>query len=211
MHRIFCALILLTGFNVTIDARCQMKHAVPGQPGSLDVAVTYASDHARLAPGKCGCFWLHGGSADAALTLWNGVGISASIAGDQIANYAPGIDFNKITYLAGPRYTWSTRHRDADYGRGGSLEFFGEALFGVVHAFNGEFPSGTGVTTSANSFALQTGGGIVLPISQHLGLRVAQAEYVRTRLPNGFANTQNDLRLSAGVVLRLGSVGNRRF
>ncbi len=54
-------------------------------------------------------------------------------------------------------------------------------------------------TTSANSFAVQAGGGVNLYLTRSFGIRLLQADYVRTTLPNAAANTQNDLRLAFGI------------
>ncbi len=47
------------------------------------------------------------------------------------------------------------------------------------------------------------GGGFDLRISRHLAIRPVEADYVLTLLPNGVNGTQNNLRLSAGVILRI--------
>ena len=57
-----------------------------------------------------------------------------------------------------------------------------------------------GLTTS---LALQVGGGVDLGLTRHFGIRVFQADWVRTQLPNGTTDVQNTLRLGAGVVFRL--------
>ena len=173
-------------------------------PASFDLAITYSTEHAQLAPANCGCFWLQGGGADAAFTLWKGFGIAAGVTGERVSNYAPGVDFSKISYMAGPRYTYTlwkgepTLHRPR-------LQLFGDGLFGAVHAFSGAFPSATGVDTTGNSFALETGGGLNLFFSRSIGVRLVEVDYVRTQLSNGYAGTQNDLRLAFGVSYHAGS------
>jgi hypothetical protein len=204
-----CGRLLLASLVAAafISVLVQAQNASLGSPAFIDVAVTYAAERAQIAPGTCGCFWLQGGGADAALTLWKGFGASASITGAHASNYYSGVDVNKITYMFGPRYTfagWSLRPRDR------RLEIFGEALFGGVHAFSGAFPSSTGFTSSANSFALQAGGGINLALYRKIGLRLFQADYVRTDLPNSYSKSQNDLRLAVGVNYRFGS-GHRGY
>ena len=150
-------------------------------------------------PGTCGCFWLQGGGADAALTLWKGFGIAASVTGGVVSNYAPGVDFSEVSYLGGLRYTYTFRTHAPGVLRRPRLQVFGDGLFGSAHAFSGAFPSGTVTNVTANSFALQTGGGINLFFSRRFAVRLLQVDYVRTQLPNGYDNTQNDLRLGFGV------------
>jgi hypothetical protein len=54
--------------------------------------------------------------------------------------------------------------------------------------------------------ALSLGGGLDIGVGHHFAIRAIQAEYLMTRFPNvaGTTVTQNNYRLSAGVVLRFG-------
>ena len=40
-------------------------------------------------------------------------------------------------------------------------------------------------------------------LTKNLGVRLLEAEYVRTELPNNASNTQNDMRLSFGFAYHL--------
>jgi hypothetical protein len=191
MRSSICRKVLFAGlFAATTAGWAQSE---PGTPVSMDLAITYSTEHAQLAPGTCGCFWLQGGAADIAFTLWKGFGIAAGVSGETISNYAPGVDFSKVSYVGGPRYTHTFRKRTP------RLQLFGEGLFGAAHAFSGAFPSATATNATANSFALQTGGGLNLFFLRSLSVRLFQVDYVRTQLPNGYDNTQNDLRLAFGL------------
>jgi hypothetical protein len=109
---------------------------------STDLAVTYATERAELAPGNCGCSWLQGGSADVAVTFRSGLGIAASVTGDHASNFAPGVDVNKVAFMAGPRYTytaWTGHAATTDVRR---MQLYGQGLFGGVRAFNGIFHRG---------------------------------------------------------------------
>ena len=191
--------ILLTIATQTVFAQGPPPGKTP--PLSFDVGITYARERAELAPSNCNCFWLQGGGLDAALTIWKGLGIAGTVTGDHLANYSSGIDINKISYLAGVRYTLANRLGRKSSG-GERMKFFAQALFGEAHAFNGTFPSASGLKSSANSFALQTGGGMNFFLTRRLGVRVFEADYVRTSLSNGFSNRQHDLRLAFGLALR---------
>jgi len=202
--RLLLASVVAAAFS---SALAQAQNASLKSSAFLDVALTYAAERAQIAPGTCGCFWLQGGGADAALTLWKGLGASATVTGAHASNYSSGVDVNKIAYMFGPRYTfagWSLGTREQR-----RLQVFGEALFGGVHAFSGAFPTSTGLTASANSFAMQAGGGINLALSRKIGLRLFQADYVRTDLPNSYSKSQNDVRLAVGVNYRFGSAHRR--
>ena len=203
MRASICAKALFAGLLVTASsgpAQSDLGHS----PTSFDLAITYSTEHAQLAPANCGCFWLQGGGADAALTLWKGFGIAAGVTGEQVSGYAPGVDFSKISYLAGPRYTYTLWKREPTLHRP-RLQLFGDGLFGAVHALSGAFPSATGVNTTDNSFALETGGGLNFFFSRSFSVRLLEVDYVRTQLSNGYAATQNDLRLAFGVSYHAGS------
>jgi hypothetical protein len=169
-------------------------------PASLNLGITYTAERAQIAPGACNCFWLQGGTMDAAVTWRKGFGLVASISGDHASEVSPGVDVNKITFLGGERYTYNTWTKFAGSPKKRNVQLFGEWLLGDVHAFNGTFPTGAGVTSSADAFAMQAGGGADVFLSKSFGIRVVQVDYLRTKLPNGYSNSQNDLRVGAGVV-----------
>src|ERR1035441_3259286 len=84
----------------------QSQKPVQSDKVSTDLAVTFAVEHSQALPSQTN-FWFKGGGADAAVTFWNGFGIAASLTGDHASNITPGVDANKITFLTGPRYTWT--------------------------------------------------------------------------------------------------------
>jgi hypothetical protein len=138
------------------------------------------------------------------VTFWKGLGIAASLTGDHASNITPGVDANKITYLAGPRYTWTAWQGDVTAADNRRLQVFGQALFGGTHSFNSYYPALPAATSSANSLAIQAGGGLNLYLTRNLGLRLLEADYVRTALPNTASNLQNDMRLSVGLTYHIG-------
>jgi hypothetical protein len=193
---------LLVGVFILAGAAACAQHAQPiaGRSSlSIDLGLTYVAERAKIAPGNCGCFWPQGGGADAAITFGKELGIAAVLIGDHASNIAPGVDVNRVAFMAGPRYTRRIHTWSADSKQERNLQFFGEGLFGVTHAFDGVYPASSGVTSSANVFAMQAGGGINLLLSKSFGLRLLQVDYARTALPNNASNTQNDLRLAFGI------------
>jgi hypothetical protein len=180
-------------------AQQKLKPATPAI--STDLTVTFGTERSEVAPGQC-CFWYKGGGADVAVTFWKGLGIAASLTGDHASNVMPGLDSNKITFMAGPRYTWAIPAGNSNNPR---LQLFGQGLFGGTHGFDGLYPTSTGVTSTASSFAIQAGGGFNVLLTKHFGLRLIEADYVRTALPNGYDNTQTDLRLAFGATYHIGS------
>lgn len=206
MRNSICRIVLLasTGLLSAIGAWAQQNSAPPKQgPVSTDLAFTYSAERGEQAPGNCGCFWLQGVGVDAGFTFWKGLAIAAGFNSGKASNITPGVDLSKIEFAAGPRYTYTawTGHDTAANRR---LQIFGQGLFGGVHAYNGTFPGSSGVVTSAGSFDLEAGGGLSLFFSKALGVRLLEADYVRTSLPNNGSNTQNDLRLAFGVIWHIG-------
>ncbi len=166
----------------------------PSSTVSTDLGITFATERSQLVPGNC-CFWFKGGGADVAFNFFKGWGIAASLTGDHAGNVAPDVDVNKISYMAGPRYTW-TAWSGANQHR---LQMYAQGLFGGAHGFDGVYPTSTGTTSSANSFAIQAGGGLNYYFNRHWGVRLLEADFVRTAMPNGVDDVQHDLRLAFGV------------
>jgi outer membrane immunogenic protein len=94
-----------------------------------------------------------------------------------------------FTYLLGPRVNF--RH--------GKVTPFVQTLFGGIWTTNG-----IGNSPSENNFAMTAGGGIDFKVSKHVSVRPIQAEYFMTKIPNGLNDRQDNLRLGAGIVVRLG-------
>lgn len=104
-----------------------------------------------------------------------------------------GVDICKVssgstatTYMVGPKFAYRKCCR---------VTPFADALLGRVHVSSG-FPS---VTGAAGSFAFKVGGGIDLAVTCRIAIRLIEADYLLTRLNSA---SQNNFRLSAGIVLR---------
>jgi|SRR5271157_1795580 len=196
--------VLLVGACMLAGASAWAQQSqTPVSPAfSTDLAVTFAAERTQALPGQAN-IWFKGGGADAAVTFNNGMGFAASLTGDHASNITPGVDANKFTFLAGPRYTWTAWHGHAKTADK-RLQIFAQGLFGLTYGFNGQYPATSGIASSANSLAMQAGGGLNYYLTRKFGLRLLEADYVRTALPNGAANIQNDMRLSAGVTCHFG-------
>jgi len=95
-----------------------------------------------------------------------------------------------FTYLIGPRVNF---RRDR-------VTPFAQALFGGVRTTDGiEHSTGT-----EDNFAMTAGVGVDFRVSRHVSVRPIQAEYFMMKIPDGLHNRQDNLRIGAGVVLRLG-------
>lgn len=97
---------------------------------------------------------------------------------------------NTWTYLFGPRLSY--RHL-------GRFTPFGQVLFGVAHD-----TSNVLLTSNQTHFAMTLGGGVDYRLAHRLSLRPLQVDYLLTHFDEFGASsrpTQNNLRLSTGVVL----------
>ena len=111
---------------------------------------------------------------------------------------------NLFTYNGGPIFKVRMKH----------FEPFAEALFGGAHSnFYGNLfkdcgPAGCVVASkspSNNAFDFIIGGGIDIPVNEHIAIRPIEVDYMLTRFGNAFTggnNNQSNLRYQAGVVFR---------
>ncbi len=170
--------------------------AVPGT-----VNFRFSEQISNAPAGNCGCFGLEGAAVDADGRI-AGAGAAHgkmfSLAADggvehtgAVADAPYGLTLTTLT--AGPRL-WLPAHK---------MRVFGQALLGFAHGSNSEFPQNNTLVPSANSFALDLGGGADYPISKRFAVRVLQLDYLRTSLPNISTNWQNNLRLGVGITLHL--------
>jgi len=157
---------------------------------------------------------LHGGSESLAYNLNNYLGIVADFGAYEsdhltlegvppISVHANGALYS---YMFGPRLSF----------RRGRVTSFVQYLLGGVHASDVSISgcSGSPVCTplpSENSFAMTAGGGIDVTLSRHIAVRLFRAEYMFTRLRDPLSSTgqtarQSDVRLSTGIVFRLGGI-----
>jgi predicted porin len=165
------------------------------QSPKLDVAVTFIAEHS-LRSATPDNFWMQGGSIELGTNTWRGLGIAANISGTHTSAIgATTIPLSLVTATFGPRYRWHADHR---------VSIYCEGLIGEANGFKSLFPAITGAQTSANGLATQAGGGLDYKLSQRIAVRVVEAAWQHTQLPNGTNNVQNDLRLGAGLVLRFG-------
>ncbi len=148
-------------------------------------------------------------SGGTGLNGWNGslegkifpfVGIVADLSGNYGSQSVPitsgctigvtclvtstNASISEYNFLFGPRASVSV----------GRFRPFVHALFGASHIS----ASGTGVSNSDTSFGDALGGGLDYRLMRLIGARI-QVDDLQTRF---FGNTQNNLRMSVGLVLR---------
>jgi outer membrane protein OmpA-like peptidoglycan-associated protein len=159
--------------------------------------------------------WLNGGSSSIAYNFNRYLGIVAdfgAMTNSQLrfqGAYTSTVDVNNanvnvLTYLFGPRLSFRKYNR---------ITPFAQILFGGVHANEVTLtPCSFSCTLlpSESAFAMTAGGGLDIRVHRHIAIRVIQAEYLMTRFQDyttGKTATQNDMRLSSGIVFRFGGNG----
>jgi hypothetical protein len=191
------ALVLLPGLTATAHAQQSTTETIRFH--LPEVSATYDIERAKIANSPCSCFWLQGGSSEAAVPFYPGWSVVGSFAGSHASHIQPGVDVSRLTWLIGPRFTYDSSRIAGRLTGGRESHLFGEFLAGGAHGFDGTFPAPSGVTPSADSYALLTGGGLEFSLGGGLNLRAVEVDYVRTALPNSATNTQNNLHLAFGL------------
>jgi outer membrane immunogenic protein len=197
MRKFIRVKVLLAGACIVtgLTAWGQGAQRSEGQTGgSLDVAVVYNPLITNIVGGNS--FLMQGGSVQVHGQFWHGLGVVADVSGLHTASTSgsSGVGLDMVTATFGPRYTWSPAHR--------RYAVFGQVLVGEANGMNSVFPNPEGANDSANSLALYVGGGVNVPLNDHLAVRALEADWLRTQMPNATTNVQNNLRLGAGLIYR---------
>ena len=163
---------------------------------AVEVSGSYHYVRANLlGSGGC-CFSVNGGSGAVAVNLTSWFGLAGEFGAYGAGNVrGSGRSLTLFSYIAGPRLALRRDSR---------VTPFAHALFGGGHAA-GTLYTGPGGLGANNAFNMAIGGGLDIRVSPRVAIRVVQADYFFTKFLNGINNRQNNLRLGAGVVFRLGS------
>jgi opacity protein-like surface antigen len=146
--------------------------------------------YARISPGSgfTGINLPTGWHASVAGNLNNWFGIAGDISGNYGNPTILGLKVNtKLhTYTFGPRISYRNNEK---------ITPFAHAMFGGANVRGSIF----GVGVSDSGFAMTIGGGVDAKINDHFAFRVAQFDYLMTRIGG---SSQNNFRLSTGIVIR---------
>ncbi len=189
-----CRLLLFSAWVaavILLSANPARAQGIPGWLPRVDLSGTYS--YIRANPSGAGGLNLNGATESVAFGFTNHLSAVADVGQYRFAGLANGQSSNLYTYVAGPRYTLSA------FGR--------MTVFAQVLAGGGRLTaSSSGIQAGESGFAMAVGGGLDWPIRSHLSLRVLQADYIMTRFENVADTTvqQNHVRISAGIVFRLG-------
>ena len=99
-----------------------------------------------------------------------------------------GSGVNVVTIAYGPVFSYRKDPR---------VTPFFHVLLGAVRGSSGYL----GISKADTEFAITAGGGVDLKVGEHLAVRVVQADYVSSHF---LSTTQNNFRISAGLVFRFG-------
>jgi hypothetical protein len=188
-------LVLLAGVCTMAGVFASGQKSTSAKEGStsFEVSIMYDASRANVIAGNS--FWMQGGSLEVQRRFWHGLGVAADVGGLHTTSMNnSGVGLDMVTATFGPRYTWLTPH--ARY------SFFGQAMGGIANGFNSAFPSTSQAVTTANSQVEQVGGGMNITLKSRLALRVFEADWLRTQLPNSTTSVQNNMKLGTGVVFR---------
>jgi len=186
-----------------------LNHGIPRY--ELFVGYSYLRAVPTMASGNR-LVWLNGGSTSLALNLNRYLGVvgdfgaytNSQVRFTGAYNTTVDVDNSNVavlSYLFGPRISFR------QFGR---LTPFVQVLFGGVHANEVDLAHCTVnciLLPAQDTFAWTGGGGLDFRFRHHFAFRIIQAEYLMTRFTDfntGSTGTQNDLRLSSGIVFRFG-------
>jgi hypothetical protein len=188
------AAVLLAVTSVGWTARAQKPMVTQERSPSLEL--TYDFVRTNGPEGNCGCIHLNGGGAAVVYPLRHS---EFSLVGRLGATHGSGIgtlgyDLTLFTYTAGARYLPKLRRS--------TLQPYVELQVGGVEASGSlaSAPSLAGNGIGA-AFAATAGGGVDLNLHKRISFKLIDAEYMTTNYANGDSDHQNNLRISAGVVL----------
>jgi peptidoglycan-associated lipoprotein len=182
MRKFVCLLGLV--FLCSFTASAQQRSSV------IDIFAGYSFVHTQ--PGaQLSSFNSNGGVGSVALNFsswFSGVVEAGGVHTSRISG--TDVDATAETFMAGPKI--SLFH-------GSRLSPFAQALVGFIHTN----PGYSQQTINHNSFAMAPGAGLDWNATRHLGIRLAQVDYLFTRIPASTGQVNwNNFRYSTGIVVR---------
>jgi opacity protein-like surface antigen len=178
------------------QAHAQMHYSDPSPfVPRYTIEAGFSSTRGNAPPnGACQCFQTYGYSAANAITLKYWLRVNTDFQRSKANSIGPlGQNLTLTTVTAGPQVVFHGPH----------FETFAGVSGGFAHGSNSYFPSATGYTTSANSFAYKMGGGVDISLNHRLSVRAIDAEFLHTSFPNGVNSSQNQLTIGAGIVVKM--------
>jgi len=185
MRSIALAIILILGAAT----------AAMAQDSGGDAALTYHWVRTNTTPGNCGCFDMNGGGASGSWNLGSRLAAVAEISAQNASDVlSSGKSLTVTSFMAGARYRFGGSSPDRPH----RIQPFAQVLLGAAHAGGGI----AGRADGSYAFASRVGGGVDVPVSSHIAVRIIQIDYYFTRFTNFTNDHQNNLLLGAGAVFR---------
>jgi len=172
-----------------------------------DLSFTFTQERTKFVGASTNDYFrLRGASIDYAYTLWHGIGFVVGGTGLATTNLGGSLDIHEVAFLGGMRYTYNYGHiTPTAWGRNAGI--FIEGKVGYTFASAGLYPVGSGTTlnNTAAGLTYEGGGGVNIHIYHRFDLRLGEADYLITQLPNGTNNQQVTLRLATGINFHFGN------
>jgi len=183
--RIVVSLLVLSAvFGLGLSTKAQ-------ELPKIDVSASYSYFRANPATTGSSGFNLNGGSATAAYHFRDWLSVVADFGGYDVGRVnGVNVDNHVLTYMFGPQISYRRYRR---------ITPFGHVLVGGARAGSGVFAT----TNSHTALATAFGVGVDWNVRDRFSIRPLQFDYLLTHLPevtNGNTQTQNNLRVSAGIV-----------
>jgi opacity protein-like surface antigen len=176
------------------SAQMSYRDASPYVP-RYTVGVSYSTTRGNAPPGGlCQCFSTNGIAVNSTVTWKYWLRSTTEVNNSRASNIGPlGQNLTLTTITAGPQIVLHGRY----------FETFAGLGLGFAHGSNSYFPTSTGYSTSANSFAWKTGGGFDVNLNHRLAVRAVEVQYLHTAFPNGMNDSQNHITVSVGLLLKM--------
>jgi len=193
LTRFFGSLGVLVAVLFSAAAGTTLAQQATGNVPQVEVSGGYSYVRANPANSNGG-FNLNGGSGSLTYNFTDHFSAVGEFGGYHFSGLPAGLSSTMYTYLFGPRISLR---------KSGRVTPFAQVLLGGgrLNASSG------GVDAGENGFAMAVGGGVDLNVNSRFAIRLVQADYLLTRFANvnGSSVTQNNARISAGLVFRFGS------
>jgi len=186
-------LLMTMAFLALGFASVALAQRATGTTPQFEASGAYSYIRANAAESGGG-FNVNGVSGSFAYNFNDRFAVLADGGAYRFSGLPSGVASNMYTYLFGPRYSFRKMHRVTPF------------VQGLVGGGRLTASSG-GVEAGENGFAMALGGGLDVPLHRHFAIRLIQAEYLLTRFANvnGSTVSQNNARISAGLVFRFGN------
>lgn len=183
--------------SATVGAQGQAAPAVNGNSdvSRVDLQLNYDWVHANVVHSDN--FSLNGGNVAVAFNLnrhWSLVGDFLGATAGNVLN--SGQDLTLYNYHFGARYSIRNHTRFTPYLQG--------LAGGSIISSNWPVYAGT-----PTYFGTTAGGGIMMNWRPHIGFTLGEVDWLYSQGVNGADDSQNDLRVGAGVVFHLGHLKER--